>query len=183
MGAETEKGGEDIILVKPRGRIERIGVLSDTHIPARARCLPAELFERLQGVDLILHAGDLVDESVLLELAALAPVEAVAGNMDPPHLQELLGRKKLLQLGGLQIGMIHGDGWRGTVLQRARDAFEEIKPQAIVFGHSHQPLCRRFGGTLLFNPGSPVDPRRARRPSYGLLELSRDGITGEIVHF
>ncbi|NLJ25093.1 MAG: YfcE family phosphodiesterase, partial [Firmicutes bacterium] len=60
----------------------RIGVLSDTHIPVRARHLPAEIFIAFTGVDLILHAGDIKEWSVIQELSTLAPVEAVFGNMD-----------------------------------------------------------------------------------------------------
>ena len=182
MESEIRKSKTNIARVRLEGEIQCIGVLSDTHIPARARCLPPDLFNRLQGVDLILHAGDLVDESVLLELETVAPVEAVAGNMDPPHLHERLGRRKLLQCGALQIGLIHGDGWGRSTRQRAEEAFAGISPAAIVFGHSHQPLCRCSGETLLFNPGSCVDPRQARRPSYGLLHLSASGITGEIIY-
>jgi putative phosphoesterase len=120
-----EKTGDDgfTVMVKLKRRPRRIGVVSDTHIPRRARCLPPELLRRLEGVDLILHAGDLVDESVIFELQALAPVEAVAGNMDPPHLHEQLKRIKLLQTGGLTIGLIHGDGMRGSTQQRAEEAF------------------------------------------------------------
>lgn len=182
MEAEKQRSQTNIARVELEGGIQRIGVLSDTHIPARARCLPPELFRRLQGVDLILHAGDLVDESVLRDLETVAPVEAVAGNMDPPHLHERLGRRKLLQCGALQIGLIHGDGWHRTTLQRVEEAFAGLSPAAIVFGHSHQPLCRCSGAALLFNPGSCVDPRQARRPSYGLLHLSASGITGEIIY-
>ena len=71
----------------------RIGVLSDTHIPTRARCLPPEIFTVFKNVELILHAGDLVDPLVLSELETLAPVQAVAGNMDPPGLQSCLAGK------------------------------------------------------------------------------------------
>ncbi len=60
----------------------RVGVISDTHVPAIARSLPAAVFEVFKGVDLILHAGDVVELSVLDELRTIAPVEAVAGNMD-----------------------------------------------------------------------------------------------------
>lgn len=182
MIAEETGDEHAIVQVGLERGMRRIGVLSDTHVPVRARRLPPELFTRLQGVDLILHAGDLVDESVLLELQSLAPVEAVAGNMDPPHLHERLKRRKLLQGGGLQIGLIHGDGMRRTTRQRAEEAFRDFQPQVIVFGHSHQPVCTYTGNTLLFNPGSCVDPRRAGRPSYGLLHLDSGGVNGEIIY-
>ena len=172
---------ESVVLARLERGIRRIGVLSDTHVPVRAPYLPPELFSRLQGVDLILHAGDLVDETVLFELASVAPVEAVAGNMDPLHLEKRLKRRKLLQGGGLKLGLIHGDGMRRAARQRAEEAFRDFQPQVIVFGHTHQPLCVYSGKTLLFNPGSCVDPRGAGGPSYGILHLDSAGITGEII--
>jgi uncharacterized protein len=72
----------------------RIGVLSDTHIPLRARILPPVLFELFAGVNLILHAGDLIDEQVIKDLSAIAPVEAVAGNLDGEGLGSASGQKK-----------------------------------------------------------------------------------------
>lgn len=179
---EEIENDEAIVRVRLERGVRRIGVLSDSHVPLRARCLPTELLTRLQGVDLILHAGDLVDESVLLKLHSVAPVEAVAGNMDPPHLHEQLKRRKLLQSGGLKIGLIHGDGMRMAARQRAEEAFRDVQPQVIVFGHSHQPRCTYSGDTLLFNPGSCVDPRWAGGPSYGILHLNSAGVTGEIIY-
>lgn len=170
-------------MVQIEGEVRRIGVISDTHVPRRARFLPPVLFRELEGIDLILHAGDLVDESVLVELQALAPVQAVAGNMDPPHLHERLGRRKLIRAGALQIGLIHGDGMRLSTQQRAEEAFSSYRPQAIVFGHSHRPLCAYSGDRLMFNPGSCVDPRWAGRPSYGLLQVEPGGsVRGEIIY-
>jgi len=160
-----------------------IGVISDTHIPLRARQLPAGLFKALDGVDLLLHAGDLVEESVLEELSSLAPVEAVAGNMDPFPLASRLGRKKVLDLSGYRIGLIHGDlgGDRQKTPQRAYEAFINDHVDCVVFGHTHQPYCREEGGVLLFNPGSPTDRRREPRHSCGLLTLS-DKLTAEIIY-
>jgi uncharacterized protein len=151
----------------------RIGVVSDTHIPARARALPPALFTLLEGVDLILHAGDLVEEQVLEELAAIAPVEAVAGNMDSFELQLKLGKKKILEADGFRIGLVHGDIGRdrSRTPQRALDTFRGDRVHCVVFGHSHQPYRQSEGGVLLFNPGSPTDRRREPRHSCGILTL------------
>ncbi|MBT9172027.1 MAG: hypothetical protein DDT21_00403 [Syntrophomonadaceae bacterium] len=160
-----------------------IGVISDTHIPLRAKQLPAALFKALDGVDLLLHAGDLVEEKVLDELNSLAPVEAVAGNMDPVHLATCLGRKKVLDLSGYRIGLIHGDlvNDRQNTPQRAYEAFISDNVDCVVFGHTHQPYCREESGVLLFNPGSPTDRRREPRHSCGLLILG-DRLTAEIIY-
>lgn len=160
-----------------------IGVISDTHIPLRAKQLPAALFKALDGVDLLLHAGDLTEEAVIDELQSLASVEAVAGNMDPFPLAARLGRKKVLNLSGYRIGLIHGDlgSDRQKTPQRAYEAFSNDNVDCVVFGHTHQPYCREESGVLLFNPGSPTDRRREPRHSCGLLTIG-DSLTAEIIY-
>ena len=181
MTVEKEIIEEEILRVVLDPAVRRIGVVSDSHVPVRACTLPLALFARLEGVELILHAGDLVVERVLQELEELAPVVAVAGNMDPPPLRGKLHRRVLLECGGQQIGLIHGDGWRRQPRERAEAVFSRLRPQAIVFGHSHEPLCEYAGETLLFNPGSCTDPRRGQGPSCGILHLDRNTIRGEII--
>lgn len=160
--------------------VKKIGVVSDTHIPARARYLPPALFRVFKDVDLILHAGDLVVPGVLDDFSSLAPVEAVAGNMDSPELYDRLGRVKIIQLNSLVIGLIHGDGTKGTTPGRALAAFPSRRAGIVVFGHSHYPLNEIHNGITLFNPGSPVDPRRAPGPSCGILTISGSAVRGEI---
>ncbi len=163
--------------------ISEIGVVSDTHIPARALYLPPELFKVFDGVQLILHAGDLVDEKVIGDLSALAPVEAVAGNMDPPGLQVSLGKLKLVKVGSVLIGLLHGDiAGRRVSFSRVLDLFRPVEPRVIVFGHLHEPLNREEDGTLFFNPGSAVDPRRVSRPSCGKLMIIGTEVKGEIIY-
>lgn len=82
----------------------RIGVISDTHVPVRARALPGEVLRIFAGVDLILHAGDLVTLDVLDELRAIAPVFAVRGNVDHPEVQERLPAVLRIEVG--QSGVV-----------------------------------------------------------------------------
>lgn len=171
-----------MIQVKIKRRITRIGVVTDTHIPTRGRFLPPVLFHLLAGSDLILHAGDIVVENVLEELSHIAPVEAVAGNMDPLSLQEKLGRCKLIQTGAVSIGLVHGDGAKGLTPYRAFETFARHRPEMVVFGHSHLPLLERREGVILFNPGSPVDPRRNFAPSCGVISLEGSFVHAEIVY-
>lgn len=159
----------------------RIGVISDTHIPRRKKALPPALWTAFSGMDLIIHAGDLVDEQVILDLETIAPVEAVAGNMDPFDLVERLGRRKVLHIGEKKIGLIHGDGYGGSTPERARKSFSEGTLDCIIFGHSHQPFCQVLDGVLMFNPGSCIDPRREPLPSYGILTVGT-AINGEIFY-
>lgn len=149
----------------------RIGVISDTHMPHRSKQLPAKLTEGLRGVDLILHLGDWTDLSVLDMLTKLAPVNGIAGNNDGYEIQTRFGRRKLLELDGFRIGMIHGDGGSTTTERRAFDSFRETRPDIVLFGHSHKPYLQTVDGIVLFNPGSPTDKRAQPKFSYGILEL------------
>ena len=89
-----------------------VGIVSDTHMPRMAKALPRALIEgmRTHAVDLIVHCGDLVSESVVPLFESLAPFEAVAGNNDPPALVKRFGLKKILDLEGVRLGIVHGDG-------------------------------------------------------------------------
>lgn len=163
----------------------KIGVVSDTHMSRMAKALPQTLLEHFRGIDLILHLGDWVVLDVYEQLAALAPVEGIAGNNDGREIVSRFGEKKILDLAGRRIGLVHGHKpytGRGTD-ENARRAFHGEQLDAILFGHSHQPYIRNDGGVLLFNPGSPTDKRRERRYSIGLLEIGDSGIEARHVFF
>lgn len=182
IGLAGEKTIE-IKIVEYDSGIRKIGVVSDTHIPTRGRHLPQKLYELFADVQLILHAGDLVDEIVIDELKVLAPVEAVAGNMDPLKLHNQLGKIKLISLGEVNIGLLHGDvGSRRVDYSRISDQFKPARLNAVVFGHLHEPLVRIDRGILYFNPGSAVDPRREPKPSCGRLLIEGSQISGEILY-
>ncbi|KKC47992.1 metallophosphoesterase family protein [Paenibacillus sp. D9] len=151
----------------------RIGLVSDTHLGASASKLPDALVEGLRGVDYILHAGDWTHPRVAGLLEDIAPVDGVAGNNDGPELVRRYGRRKLIELAGCRIGIVHGDLGQGRwTEQKARSNFPDDGVGLILFGHSHAPYSKREGDLLLFNPGSPVQKRRQPRYSYGILELS-----------
>jgi putative phosphoesterase len=132
----------------------------------------------LEGVDLILHAGDILDVSVLEELEEIAPIRAVAGNMDMGDVKETLPGKTVIEAAGFRVGLIHGSGGPQNMTGRVRKEFEEV--DAIVFGHTHQAHNREEEGILFFNPGSPTDKVFAPYRSIGILELG-SGIKGRIV--
>ncbi len=163
----------------------KIGVVSDTHLPRFGERLPAALQRGLtrERVDLILHLGDFTGPEVPRLLEALAPLEAVAGNNDPPALVQRFGRRKILTLGGVRIGMVHGDGTRGTTIDRSVAAFADEPVDVICFGHSHQPVRERRGPTWLVNPGSPTDKRRQARYSYAILRIERGRVVPRLVFF
>jgi hypothetical protein len=158
----------------------KIGVVSDTHIPTKARNLPANLIEAFSSVELIIHAGDIINQSVLDALAELAPVNAVYGNIDPPELRNVLPERLDLNLQGYQIGVIHGHNLRGHIMDKLSYIFPES--DIIIFGHTHRPCNQIINGQLYFNPGSPTDRRLQPKYSFGIIELG-DRIISNIVEF
>ncbi|MBA3473272.1 MAG: metallophosphoesterase family protein [Rubrobacter sp.] len=152
-------------------------VLADTHIPRRARGLPEELAPYLREADLILHAGDLIQPSVLDELAAYATVRAVRGNVDPPEVD--LPETLEFDFGGARIAMTHDSGRKEGRRKRLHRRFPEAR--AIVFGHSHIPFLEDEDGLLLLNPGSPTDRRRQPRHTFALLRAEEGSVRAEIL--
>lgn len=162
--------------------ITRVGVISDTHIPKRAAVVPPVVLEALAGVELIIHAGDLVDLQVLEQLEKIAPVKAVAGNIDLPQVKATLPKSQLINFGGYTVGVVHGDGTSGTTIKRARKAFSEQRVDCIIFGHSHKPVIEYLDGVLMVNPGSPTDPRKEPLPSFAILTLG-EKLEAKIYYF
>ena len=148
----------------------KIGVVSDSHIPARAQALPRTVLKAFEDADHIVHAGDITAGYVIETLERLAPVTAVAGNLDPLALSERLGEKKTVRLGGFLFGVCHGHGKKGRTAERALACFSDVPVDCVIFGHSHIPCCRVHGGILLFNPGSPTDRRKNAYFSFGVIE-------------
>lgn len=153
-----------------------LGVISDTHLYRKP--LPAQALRALRGADLILHAGDILEMAVLEELEGIAPVVAVAGNMDLGDVTEALPGKSVVEVAGRRIGLIHGSGAPQQITARLRGEFEEV--DAIVFGHTHQAYNRAEEGILFFNPGSPTDKVFAPYRSVGILEVGEE-LEGRIV--
>jgi putative phosphoesterase len=150
-----------------------IVVLSDTHMPRKAKGLPLELVRSLEKADQILHLGDWQTLEVYNELNIYAPVEDVAGNVDGEDIIERFGYKKTLTFKGYTFGIIHGHQGKGrTTEDRAVNAFAKEDIDVILFGHSHIPLLKKEDSYVLFNPGSPTDKRRQRMYSFGIIEIS-----------
>ena len=156
----------------------KVGVISDTHIPGAALSLSPAVFDIFKGVDLILHAGDIVELPVLDELSAIAPVEAVAGNMDGPEVHVKFPLKNILSLGGYSVGLIHGK--YKIDIQREMILKEFSNVDLKVYGHSHAPFWGKFRYVYFLNPGSPTDKRYTTYNSVALLHVG-DELTAEIV--
>jgi uncharacterized protein len=155
-------------------------VLADTHVPGHARALPASLDRHLAWAEVILHAGDLTAPELLDQLAAHAPVHAVAGNMDGADLRERgVGERLELELGGVPVAMVHDAGARHGREQRLRRWFPAAT--VVVFGHSHDPVCDWHEGRLLLNPGSPTWKRRAPHPTVAKIAIEHDHLHAELI--
>lgn len=158
----------------------KIGVISDTHIPSKASRIPDIVFDKFKGVDLIIHAGDITSQEVLDDLAVLAPVKAVYGNVDPPELCHGLPERLNIELNGYKIGVTHGHNLRGHIMERIAYVFPET--DIIIFGHTHRPCNEVINGQLYFNPGSATDRRLQEKHSIGIITLNYR-IEREIIYF
>ena len=156
-----------------------VAVIADTHMPRGTRRLPAECLRRLAEADLILHAGDFVGAPVLEELERLAPVEAVAGNMDEPALRERLPERRVVEVDDARIGMVHLPGPAAGRGDRLAAAFPGC--DAIVYGHTHVPEVTRAGERWILNPGSPTERRGAPVHSMLVLDVESSLIRPELV--
>lgn len=159
----------------------RIAVFSDTHLSDPHVGIPlleGILRRYLPEADMVLHAGDLVHPDLLLAFAPL-PVYPVRGNLDPPC--DGVPDKQVVMAAGFRIGLIHSWGRGREVEANAAASFAGVHLDALVYGHSHWPVCYRRDGVLFLNPGSCTDRRRAPRPTFGVLELAED-IRGRIIN-
>ena len=149
----------------------KLAVISDTHARYFSE-LSHELVRGISSADLIVHGGDIVTMDLVEGLEGLAPVAAVCGNMDYAEVRLALPEKRTLELPGRRVGVVHGSGGPWGLRERVGSLFPEF--DAVIFGHSHAAFNKTVGGTLFFNPGSARD-------SYGLLEITEQGMSGRIV--
>jgi len=160
-----------------------VGVISDTHVPDRARRIPERVFKVFEDVDFIVHAGDLVQLSVIDELERLAPVLVVYGNMDGPEVRGKLPKLDLFKVFDWRIGVTHNPAaYLGT--RKMREIVAANGFNVLVYGHTHSSNIKWEKGILFINPGSPTNPSPLflAKPSVALLRVTRERIIPEIVH-
>jgi uncharacterized protein len=152
----------------------RIVVTGDTHLGRRRRGpLPAALLAACAEADRILHTGDVTDPGLLDELAALAPLDGVAGNCDGWDVLARAPVEQTVEIAGLRISLVHDPGPERDRSERLRSRFPDAR--AVCFGHTHLPVCDDRDGLLLLNPGSPTERRRAPWHSYAELTIHPGG--------
>ncbi len=152
-----------------------VGVISDTHSYMDVRAL-----QLLQGVDHILHAGDIGDAEIIEELQGIAPVTAVRGNVDrePPTL--LYPAEETLELENYRIFLTHQVKPPKREADLALEGYRQAGVDVVVYGHSHIAYQQHWGGILFFNPGAAGKRRFKVIPSIGFLTLTRTGVEGMI---
>jgi putative phosphoesterase len=169
----------------------RIGLITDTHIAWEEKEIPAKVAEIFNGVDLILHAGDIYTHSVLDDLEKIAPVYAALGDDDYTSSDPRIKDKHLLELEGHRLCLIHEGPysplseykltrwWENTVTP---EEAEFGKPDIIVSGHEHKTRIERCDGILCINSGSPNLLHYKRGPgTVGILELNNGTAEARII--
>ena len=157
-------------------RVEHIGVISDTHgyfdpsIPAH-----------FKGVSHILHAGDIGSRETYDQLLSIAPVTAVSGNVDIGQWFSIFKSQQLVELFEVRIWLVHILGNPHRLSTTMEKMIAKVRPQVVVFGHSHQPFIEWLSSVLFFNPGS-AGPKRFHLPRcLGLLDIENGRLQARIV--
>ncbi|MFI7079260.1 metallophosphoesterase family protein [Micromonospora sp. NPDC049903] len=160
----------------------RLVIMADTHLPKRARDLPAGLWADVDAADLVIHAGDWVDASLLDDLERRsARLVGVFGNNDGPELRTRLPEIARAEVGGLRIAVVHETGPAGGRERRCAARFPDC--DLLVFGHSHIPWDSEApGGLRLLNPGSPTDRRRQPYATYLTAEIGDGRLDAVTLH-
>jgi len=174
-----------------------LGLISDTHIPIYCPTLPPILFEIFQNVNLILHAGDIGDLSVLDDLSRIAPVIAVRGNDYGDTAEGSLPIQQMVTAGRQRIFLYHShhpdheeemrahreDCWQPKLAERINMGLQ-ASANIVVFGHTHIPLTYMDKGILLINPGAVAPASVLSRQLFqtvAILFILKDG-RSQVVH-
>ena len=149
-----------------------VGLISDTH-----GLLRPEVHQALQGVDLILHAGDVGGQEILDELRIIAPVHAVYGNTDPTW-DPNLAKEIVLPIGNIDVHLSHGHELGSPTPKKLAEAYSQ---RVIVYGHTHKQLVTTVGEQLVINPGAAGQRRFNLSPSVARLTITDGKPEVEIV--
>ncbi len=156
--------------------------MADTHLPKRARDLPGQVWTAIEAADVVVHAGDWVDDATLDAFQARSRrLIGCFGNNDGPGLRSRLPEVARDELGGLRFAVVHETGPSTGRDERCAATYPDV--DVLVFGHSHIPWRTTApGGLVLLNPGSPTDRRRQPRCTYMTLTVDRGAISALELH-
>jgi putative phosphoesterase len=160
----------------------RLLLIADTHVPRRARDLPAQVWDEVAHADVVVHAGDWVVPALLDELTARSKrLVACWGNNDGPELRSRLPERADVVLGGLRFTVVHETGASGG--REARMSLSYPDSDVLVFGHSHIPWDTTTStGLRLLNPGSPTDRRTQPFCTYMTAHVEDRALTDVVLH-
>jgi len=146
----------------------KIGVISDTH-----NFLDLRISRLFQGVEHILHGGDVGSRSIILQLEAIAPTTAVSGNTDDPGMN--YPETEVVSLAGRKF-LVHHIVNPQALSEDLQNRIARERPEVIVFGHTHKPFSATVGGTLYFNPGYAGKSRFGMQRSVAILHCDEKGV-------
>jgi uncharacterized protein len=160
----------------------RLLLIADTHLPKRAKDMPAAVWAQAESADVVIHAGDWVDVRLLDELERRSRrVIGVYGNNDGPALRARLPEVATAELAGVRFAVVHETGQAKGREQRCAIAYPDA--DVLVFGHSHIPWDTTADtGLRLLNPGSPTDRRRQPHCTYMTAEVDNGRLGAVILH-
>ena len=157
-------------------------LLADTHLPTRARDLPARVWDEVAVADVVVHAGDWVELGLLDRLEERSRrLLACYGNNDGPELRARLPEVARAEVDGVRLGVVHETGSKQGRERRCSAAYPDL--DVLVFGHSHIPWdTTTETGLRLLNPGSPTDRRRQPQCTYMTMGISSGSVTKVLLH-
>ena len=159
----------------------RLLLLADTHLPRRAKDLPAAVWQQVDAADVVVHAGDWVAPSLLDALEARTRVIGCYGNNDGPELRGRLPEVARADLEGVRLAVVHETGPSGRRDERMAAQYADV--DVLVFGHSHIPWDTTTStGLRLLNPGSPTDRRRQPHCTFMTADVSDGAIHDVVLH-
>ncbi|MCX6021622.1 MAG: YfcE family phosphodiesterase [Chloroflexi bacterium] len=179
----------------------RVGLIADSHIPAAQPHMPVEVARAFEGVDLILHAGDIYVPEVLDFLSEIAPVHAVPGDGVDHHMDSdpRMKQTHVLTLDGVMVGLLHilllrpmhSEIWPGQIasgfpkthsIRKSTHDWLGAPVDVVVFGDTHYEMVEEHEGILFVNPGSPTMVKQVMKMgSVAMLELTPDGAEARII--
>lgn len=165
----NKSGGTDLRM--------KAGVVSDTHLRGMTHDFQRIYDQYLSGMDLIIHAGDIVSVNVV-EFLEKGLFHGVYGNMDPLEMRAILPDRKVLNIGKYRVGLIHGWGSSEGLEERIQPLFHDV--DVIVYGHSHKAVNHVKDGILFFNPGTATGYSSSGVHSIGILEFG-ETVSGTII--
>lgn len=155
----------------------KIGIISDTH-----GLIHRQVFKCLEGSELVLHAGDVGDENILMELESIAPVKAVFGNTDSFPITNRCKSTEIFEVKGKKVYLSHVVMMGNQIIPNIFEEIKSVAPHLVVFGHTHDQYAKIIDDILFFNPGSGGQRRPGKRLAVGIIHLANGTINHEICY-